>query len=100
MCGEVRYWIYMMSNVSGNVLYIGVTNNLYRRFLQHYKGEMEGFTKRYKCHCLVYYEEFSDIRIAIAREKELKGWRRERKEELIHFINPTRLDFAKDWGWI
>ena len=92
-----QYWVYMMSNDHGNVLYTGVTNDLYRRILEHKQGNIAGFTRRYQCHNLVYYEEFSDINEAIAREKTLKGWRRERKESLISTINPTRKDLAEKW---
>ena len=68
-----------MANGWGNVIYIGVTNNLYIRYLQHKTGVVEGFTKKYKCHHLIYYEEYTYIEDAIRREKELKGWRREKK---------------------
>lgn len=74
-----QYWVYMLSNKSRSVLYIGVTNDLYRRYKEHRDDAIDGFTKKYKCHCLVYYEEYSLVEDAIAREKELKGWKREKK---------------------
>lgn len=86
-----------MSNAHGNVLYIGVTNDLYRRVLEHKQGLVAGFTKQYNCHHLVYYEEFTNIRDAIAREKTLKGWKRSRKEALIVAMNPSRCDLAAEW---
>ena len=70
------------------MLYIGVTNNLIRRITEHKEGRIEGFTKKYRCKILVYYEYFSDIRAAIKREKEIKKWSRLKKEQLIETINP------------
>ena len=91
----MSYWVYMMGSPRGKALYTGVTNNIYRRVLEHKAGEIEGFTKRYKCHNLLYYERYEDIRNAIAREKQLKRWTRDRKEELIRTINPERIDLTK-----
>ena len=95
-----EYWVYILSNNSRSVLYIGITNDLYRRFLEHKKGIIEGFTKKYRCHILLYYESFTDIEKAIAREKELKGWSREKKEDLIQSINPKYWNLAHDLKWI
>ena len=81
-----------MSCNSNTVLYIGVTNDLIRRVQEHRTGQYSGFTKRYACHKLVYYETFSDIDQAINREKILKGWKRCRKDELIDGVNPDRRD--------
>jgi len=74
------FYVYMMTNQSRVVLYIGVTNSLMRRVWQHQSGEIEGFTKDYKVNRFVYYECFDDPRDAIAREKEIKGWRRQKKK--------------------
>ena len=93
------YWVYMMSNVTRTVLYVGVTNDLARRWWEHSAGQIDGFTSRYKCHDLVYYEEFGEIEQAIAREKQIKGWTRAKKEALIDTINPRREDFAVSFGW-
>ena len=71
------------------MLYIGMTNDLYRRYLEHKDGIVEGFTKKYRCHSLLYYEDLKDVEEAIAREKELKGWSREKKETLIKSAIPT-----------
>ena len=93
------YWVYMMSNVTRTVLYVGVTNDLAKRWWEHSAGQIDGFTRRYKCHDLVYYEEFGEIEQAIAREKQIKGWTRAKKEALIDTINPRREDFAVSFGW-
>lgn len=79
-------------------MYIGVTNNLERRLFEHQNELIEGFTKTYHVHKLVYFEETSDVRAAIAREKQLKGWRREKKNELVEIMNPTWKDLSEDWG--
>lgn len=94
-----QYWVYLMSNWTRTVLYIGVTNDLYRRYVEHKTGEIKGFTQKYKCHYLVYYEEYNSIDDAIAREKELKGWIREKKERLIAEMNPGKEDSAVKLGW-
>src|SRR5438270_5389150 len=75
----MTYFVYMTTNRSRVVLYIGVTNNLERRVSQHQRKEIKGFTRTYKVDRLVYYESYNDPRDAIAREKEIKGWRREKK---------------------
>jgi putative endonuclease len=82
------YYVYIMTNKNKTVLYIGVTNDLQRRVYEHSQGLIEGFTKKYNCHFLLYYEEFNDVDQAIEREKELKKWRREKKEALINQVNP------------
>lgn len=87
-----RYYVYIVGNVSRKSVYVGVTNNLYRRVNEHRAGEVPGFTRIYKCNMLLYYEEYSDIRVAISREKQLKGWTRSKKENLIASINPERID--------
>ena len=94
-----QYWVYIMSNKSRTVLYIGITNDLYRRYLEHKQEVIKGFTQKYKCHDLLYYEEFADIDEAIAREKHLKGWLRAKKDELISTVNPEKKDLAEALGW-
>ena len=89
-------YVYMMGSRSGKALYIGVTNDLQRRVYEHKSDVIKGFTKRYQCHLLLYYELYSDIRDAIAREKQLKGWVRARKEALIKTLNPNREDLAAE----
>lgn len=84
-----------MTNKHKNVLYVGVTNSLERRVFEHENGLVEGFTKKYNCHYLIYYEYFTDIDFAIKREKQIKGWRREKKDALIATSNP-QLKFLND----
>ena len=92
-----EYWVYIVSSASGT-LYVGLTNNIYRRALEHKQGEIEGFSARYGCSRLVYYEGFDDVRKAIDREKQLKGWRRSKKIALIEAFNPRWQDLAEHWG--
>jgi len=84
----------MMTNQSRVVLYTGVINSLMRRVSQHQGGEIEGFTKSYKVNRLVYYGCLDDRRAAIAREKEIKGWRREKKNTLVETKNPKWADLS------
>lgn len=84
---------------NGKAIYIGVTNNLTRRVREHKEGLIDGFTKRYHCHKLLYFEEYTEIKYAIAREKQLKRWGRDKKELLIASMNPDRDDLADgNWG--
>ena len=94
---EHRYSTYIVCSRSGT-LYIGMTNNLYRRVLEHKGGEVEGFASKYHCDRLVYYEDFDDVLKAIGREKQLKGWRRSKKIALIESTNPRWEDLAEKWG--
>ena len=92
---EKRYCVYVMASKS-RVLYIGVTGFLTARVLQHKSGEYEGFTSKYCINRLVYYEVLQYVNNAIARETEVKKWRREKKLALVK--NPTWEDLAADWG--
>jgi putative endonuclease len=92
-----RYWVYILASKPNGTLYIGVTNSLQRRIWEHKNGMISGFTKQYGLKTLVYFEEFRDVTRAIAREKELKGWLRTRKIELIRQDNPLWHDLAADW---
>ena len=92
-----KYWVYIVGNRGATTIYIGVTNDIKRRISEHKLGEVPGFTKRYKCDILLYFEEYNNIKNAISREKELKGWRRERKVQLIATLNPHRVDLAANW---
>ncbi len=94
---EHRYWVYIVGSNSGT-LYIGVTDSLTRRMLEHKSGEIEGFASKYRCHRLVYYESFDNIFKAIGREKQLKGWRRSKKIALIESVNPRWQDLAEHIG--
>ena len=73
------YYTYIMSSPNNSTLYIGVTNDIERRVIEHKSGSIPGFSQKYNCCKLVYYEEYSDINQAIEREKKLKKWRREKK---------------------
>jgi putative endonuclease len=92
-----EYFLYIVSSRSGT-LYIGVTNSIYRRTLEHKHGEVEGFASKYHCDRLVYYESLDDFHRAIGREKRLKGWTRAKKIALIESKNPRWEDFAEKWG--
>ncbi|WP_231176329.1 GIY-YIG nuclease family protein [Candidatus Absconditicoccus praedator] len=85
-----------MSSISG-VLYIGMTNNLERRVYEHKNELLEGFTKKYKCKKLVYYESGTNINEIIAREKQLKKWNRRKKLNLIRTMNEKFVDLSNDW---
>ena len=92
-----EYFVYIVCSRSGT-LYIGMTNSIYRRALQHKRGELEGFAAKYHCDRLVYYESFDDVHKAIGREKQLKGWSRAKKIALIQSKNPRWEDMAEKWG--
>ena len=85
---ERHYYTYIMASLSRRV-YVGVTNNLIRRTLEHKQARVLGFAEKYRINRLVYVESFQHVRYAIAREKEIKGWRRSRKVALIERENPT-----------
>jgi len=85
-----------MASESGT-LYTGITNNIEGRVYEHKNNVNDGFTKKYKCHKLVYFEEHQYVLNAIDREKQIKKWRREKKEALIRIENPSWKDLAVDW---
>ena len=89
-----NFYTYILVNKDLRVMYIGVTNDLCRRLREHRNEEIEGFTKRYHLHKLVYFERFSSPKTAIKREKELKGWTRKRKNDLISQYNPKWEDLS------
>src|SRR5215472_15859220 len=91
------YWVYMMASLSGT-LYTGITGAIFTRVMEHKFGEIEGFTHEYKCTRLVYYECFENVRMAIAREKQIQRWRRSKKIALIEKMNPRWADLAEHWG--
>jgi putative endonuclease len=91
-----QYYVYIMTNRS-RTLYTGVTNDLQRRVYQHKHGMGSRFTSKYNIHRLAYFEVFADIRDAIAREKQIKGWLRAKKVALIESMNPTWEDLSSDW---
>jgi len=91
-----RFYVYILSNDRG-VLYTGVTKNILRRVLTHKRKTIEGFTSKYNIGRLIYYEETQNILFAIAREKEIKGWRRSKKLDLISSVNPEYKDLSSGW---
>jgi putative endonuclease len=91
-----HYFVYIMSSSSGT-LYIGMTNDLARRVYQHKSKAIEGFTKKYGVTRLVDFETHNDVHVAIAREKQLKHWRRSKKIALIESLNPTWSDLSEEW---
>jgi putative endonuclease len=86
------YYVYILSNKYNNVLYVGITNDLIRRVYEHKNKLVEGFTEKYNVDKLVYYELFNDPINAITREKQLKGYSRKKKVELINSFNPEWKD--------
>ena len=86
--GTKMYFVYILSNWNHKVLYVGVTNNLERRLYEHKNHLLEGFTKKYNVDKLVFFEETDDIYQAIAREKQIKGWTRAKKNALVESVNP------------
>jgi len=90
------YYVYIMASESGT-LYIGVTGNLLKRVGEHREGAVEGFTKKYSCKKVVHFEETTDVHSALAREKQLKGWRKSKKVGLIESVNPGWRDLWTDW---
>ena len=92
-----NYFVYMLTNHDRHtVLYIGITNDLERRANQHFLGEGSVFAKQYNAHKLIYYEAYPDPQSAIAREKQLKGWSRKKKEALIAAVNPGWRDLFSE----
>jgi putative endonuclease len=90
------YFVYIMASKRNGTLYIGVTNNLIKRVYEHKSDIVEGFTKKYSVHKLVYYEETADIYGAIQREKSLKKWNRKWKIKLIEKFNPNWKDLYEE----
>jgi putative endonuclease len=90
-------FVYFMTNNNNTVIYIGVTSDLVKRVYQHKTKNYKGFTSKYNCDKLVYFEEFDDINQAIEREKKLKSGNRKRKEELINLSNPEWNDLSEGW---
>ena len=92
-----RYFIYILASQRNGTLYIGVTNDITRRVYEHKNNLIEGFTKKYKVHLLVYFEEFQNVEAAITREKQLKRWKRSWKLRLIETENPEWNDLYQEF---
>jgi putative endonuclease len=96
MPAENRYSGYLLTNWNHRVLYVGVTNDLTRRLYEHQNKLVTGFTEKYNVNKLVYFEETNDVRSALSREKEIKKWRREKKDALVLAMNPEWMDLAEE----
>ncbi|MBV8191684.1 MAG: GIY-YIG nuclease family protein, partial [Alphaproteobacteria bacterium] len=86
------YYVYILTNVKRNVMYVGVTSELQNRVAEHADGRGSSFTREYRVNTLVHFEEFQYVDEAISREKEIKGWRRSKKDALVEAANPTWAD--------
>jgi putative endonuclease len=93
---DYDFWIYIVTNRNHSVLYIGVTNSLSRRLWEHREGTGANFPAAYQCKKLIYYEHYSNVHEAIARESQLKKWSRAKKIQLINRLNPSWLDLGTD----
>ena len=93
---EGQYYVYILCRKRNGTLYVGITNSLIRRIYEHKNGLVDGFTKKYNVHQLVYYEEYSDVNITIARETQLKKWNRKWKLDLIEKNNSNWLDLYNE----
>jgi len=93
---ENSYFVYLLSNWNNRVLYIGITNDLARRLYEHQNKLVPGFTEKYNVSKLVYFEETSDVYSALAREKEIKKWRRQKKDALVASVNPGWKDLSEE----
>ena len=91
---EKSYYVYIISNWTSSVLYIGVTNDLIRRIYEHQHKLVDGFSKKYNLTKLVYFEQTTDVMSALEREKQIKKWRREKKNQLINKYNPQWDDLS------
>ncbi len=93
---DYDFWVYLMTNKLDSVLYIGMTNDLARRVSEHQSGDIPGFTADFRCHKLVFWEHYSYVHHAIAREKQLKSWSRKKKVALIESMNPRWFDLSEE----
>ena len=93
---ENRYYVYLMTNWNHRVIYVGVTNDLARRIYEHQNKLVKGFTEKYNVNKLVYYEQTNDVFTALTREKEIKKWRRQKKDALMQSANPKWQDLSED----
>jgi putative endonuclease len=94
---DIMYYVYIMTNWNNKVLYTGVTNNLERRVYEHRNKLIKGFTYKYNVNKLVYYDCTDDVNSAIAREKQIKGWTRQKKNALVESMNPEWKDLSLEF---
>jgi putative endonuclease len=95
MANDKHYYVYLVTNWNNKVMYVGVTNDLERRMYEHKNKLVTGFTEKYNVQKLVYFEETGDVNAALAREKEIKRWRREKKNNLVLQTNPEWRDLGE-----
>ena len=93
----MQYYVYILTNWNNKVMYTGVTNNLERRLYEHKNDLVDGFTKKYHVHKLVYFECTNDVYSAIEREKQIKGWIRAKKNGLVEQMNPDWHNLSDEW---
>ena len=93
-----NYYLYIITNKHNTVLYVGITNDVMRRMYEHKKKLVKGFSSKYNCSKLVYFESSQDVKSIIQREKEIKKWRREKKIILIEKMNPNWIDLSNGFG--
>lgn len=91
------YYVYLLTNGTNKVLYTGITNNLERRLYEHRNRYTGGFAQKYRAIKLVYFEDTIDVKAAIQREKQIKGWTRAKKNALVESVNPEWRDLSEDW---
>jgi len=97
MSSGKSYYVYLLTNWNKKVIYVGMTNDLARRIYEHKNKLVKGFTTKYNINKLVYFEETNDVQAAITREKEIKKWRREKKNNLVLSTNPGWKDLSPEW---
>ena len=97
MSEERAYYVYLLTSQNNRVMYVGVTNDLTRRVYEHQNKLVRGFTEKYNVNKLVYYEQTNDVLTALKREKEIKKWRREKKNALVVQANPEWTDLSKSF---
>ncbi len=98
MSRDYQYFVYLLTNWNNKVMYVGMTNNLERRLIEHRDHISAGFTSRYNVHKLVCFEVTQDVQSALEREKQIKHWRREKKNALVLASNPEWRDLSKDFS--
>ncbi len=97
--GRRTYYMYIAANGFRSILYVGVTNDIHRRMNEHKAGVGSAFTAKHNIRDLLYFEEFREVRQAIAREKQVKGWNRRKKLDLIRMSNPRMSDLTSEEAW-
>ena len=95
--GDKSYYVYLLTNWNNKVMYVGVTNDLERRIYEHKEKVVKGFSEKYNITKLVYFEQTPEVIEALTREKEIKKWRREKKNKLVVITNPSWCELSEDF---